>query len=164
MNRGSCRRLVSAASVWRMGVPTTVIAWVNIKKMIFHMANSITMLAFYNLLLLLRKRSGIWNSWRWNFIKKYGNLKFDGLGVVWNMKGKLLVISKTSSLLVMDKLFPRFDDGLGRCRLDVCFCMQICYYTGHWMWINGKIIDLLLIGIYFNFLNRNKFRMMTPLL
>ena len=44
-------------------------------------------------------------------------VNFYGLGVVWNMKGQLLVISKTYFVLVMDKLFPRFDDGFGKCRL-----------------------------------------------
>ena len=46
MNLFSCRRLVFEASVWRMGVPTTVLAWMKIKTMIFHMANSITVLHF----------------------------------------------------------------------------------------------------------------------
>ena len=56
-------------------------------------------------------------------MKKSDTLKFDGLGVVWNMKGQLLVISKTSFVLVVDKLFPRSNDGLGRCMFDVCFCV-----------------------------------------
>ena len=126
MNLFSCRRLVSRAYVWRMCVSTTVLAWVKIKKVIFHMANSITVLAFFNLLLLLWKRSKIWNNWMWTIMKKSGTLKFDGLGVVWNMKGELLVISKTSFVLVMDKLFPRSDDRLGKCRLDFFFFLQIC--------------------------------------
>ena len=56
MNLCYCKRLIYEASVWRMGVPTTVLAWMKIKKMIFHVANSITVLAFYNLL------------WKWNMI------------------------------------------------------------------------------------------------
>ena len=50
-------------------------------------------------------------------MKKFNTLKFDGLGIVRNMTGKLLFLSKTNFLLVVDKLFPRFDDGLGKCML-----------------------------------------------
>ena len=45
-------------------------------------------------------------------------LKLNGLGIVWNMKGQVLVISKTSSVLVVDKLFPRSDDGLGKVQTE----------------------------------------------
>jgi len=50
-------------------------------------------------------------------------LKLDWFGVVWNMKGHILVISKTNFVLVVDKLFPRSDDGLGKCKLNFCICM-----------------------------------------
>jgi len=73
-------------------------------------------------------------------------LKLNGLGVVWNMKGHVLVISKTSFVLVVDKLFPRSDDGLGKCKLNFCICMYNCCF----------------MGVCFNLLNRNRFRM-TPL-
>ena len=63
-------------------------------------------------------------------MKKFGTLKFDGLGVVQNMKGHLLVISKTCFVLVMDKLFPRFDDGLGKCRLGFAFAFTSALILG----------------------------------
>ena len=56
MNLCSCRRLVFEATIWRMSVPTIVLAWMKIKTVIFHVANSITVLAFLNLL------------WKWNRI------------------------------------------------------------------------------------------------
>ena len=165
MNLCSCRRLVSEAFVWRMGVPTTVLAWMKIETVIFHMANSITVLAFYNLLLLLLwKWSRIWNNCRWIFINKFDTLKFDGLGVVRNMKGHIFVISKTSSVLVVDKIFPRSDDGLGRWSVNICICIKICFWTWHWMWIDNNIIELLLMGVCLSVLNKKKFRMMTLLL
>jgi len=34
------------------------------------------------------------------------------------MKGDLLIISKACFVLVADKLFPRSDDGLGKCKLN----------------------------------------------
>ena len=162
MNLGSCRRLVSEASVWRMGVPTTVLAWMKIKTVIFHMANSITVLAFLNL--LSWKWNRIWNSCRWTVIQESDTLKYDGLGVVWNMKGHILVISKTNSVLVVDKLFPRSDDGLEKCRLNCCICMYICSSTRNWMWIICNFIFFLLMRVLLNILNRNRFRMVTLLL
>ena len=57
------------------------------------------------------------------------HLKFEGLGVVWNMKGQFLFISKTNYVIVMYKIFLRSDDGLGKCRVNFCICIQICACT-----------------------------------
>ena len=76
------------------------------------------------------------------------------------MKGHLLVISKTCYVLVMDKLFPRFDDGLEKCRLDFCFYIQICSCIG----LSDLNSFLLLMWVCLNVLNKNKFRMTTLLL
>ena len=140
MNLCSCKRFVFEAYVWRMSGFMTMLAWMKLKKVIFQMANSITVLAFHDLLLLLLlwKRSRVWNSWswtvmrsRWTVMNKSSTLKLNGLGVVWNMKGQVLVISKTSYVLVVDKLFPRSDDGLGKCRLSFCICMYNCCFIGY---------------------------------
>ena len=40
----------------------TMLTWMKIKTVIFHMDNSVTVLEFINLLLMLRNRSRIWNS------------------------------------------------------------------------------------------------------
>lgn len=40
---------------------------------------------------------------------------------------------KTSFVLGVDKLFPKFDDGLGKCRLSFCIYMYNCYFIGHWI-------------------------------
>jgi len=73
-------------------------------------------------------------------MKKSYTLKFDGFGIFWNMKGHILVISKTYSFLIVDNLFPRPDDGLGK--WDLKFCMGVCL----------------------NVLNKRRFRMMITLL
>jgi hypothetical protein len=41
-------------------------------------------------------------------------LELDWSGIIGNMKGNFLVISKSYSLLVVDDFFPRSDDGLGK--------------------------------------------------
>ena len=132
------------AKVWRMSGFMTMLTWMKIKTMIFHMAKLVTMFAYNNLMWMLWKRSRIWNSWRWAIMKKSGTLKLNGLGIVWNMKGHLLVISKTCYVLVMDKLFPRSKDGLGKCRLDVCFYIQIFSCTR----INDLNSFLMLMGFF----------------
>ena len=90
MNHYSCSMFVFEASVWRMIGFMTMLIWMKIKTVIFNMANSVTVLAFHNLLLLLWKRS---RSWKWTVIKESSTLKLDGLWVIWNMKGQVLVIS-----------------------------------------------------------------------
>ena len=169
MNLCSCRTFVFEASVWRMSGFMTVLTWTKIKTVIFQMANSVTVLAFHDLLLLLLlwKRDRFWNSrsWtimrsRWTVINESSTLKLNGLWVVWNMKGQVLVISKTSSVLVVDKLFPRSDDGLGKCRLSFC----ICIYNYCFIWMNCNIINMLLMGGCLNVLNKNRFTMVPILM
>jgi len=121
MNLYFCKRLVFEAYAWRMSSFMTVLTWMKIKIMIFHMAKLVTMLACNNLLWLLWKRTRIWNSWRWSVMKKSSTMELDGFWLIWNMKEHILFISKTSCVLVMEKLFPGSDGGLGKCILNFCF-------------------------------------------
>ena len=140
MNLCSYMTFVFEASVWRMTGFMTMLTWMKIKTVIFHMANSITVLAFHNLVLFLWKRRRIWNNWRWIVMKKSNTLKLDGLWVIWSMKGHFLVISKTSYVFVMNNIFPRSNDRLGKCMLSLCTCMQICFWNEHLILINLNII------------------------
>lgn len=97
--------------------------------------------------------------WRRTILKKSYTLKLDWFGVVWNMKGKVLVISKTNFVLVADKLFPSSDDQLGKCRLNFCIGMD----NSSWEVLND-LINLFLMGACFNVMNKNRFKMLTPLL
>ena len=41
-------------------------------------------------------------------------LKLDWLGVIRNVRGHFLFISKDGSMLIVNDLFPRSNDGLGK--------------------------------------------------
>lgn len=101
VNHCYCRSFVFGTSVWMMSVLATMLTRENIKMLIFHMANSIKVLASNNLLWL-------WNrsKWRWIILKKPSTMKLDGLGIVWNMKRHILVISKTDYVPVVNNFFP----------------------------------------------------------
>jgi hypothetical protein len=47
-------------------------------------------------------------------LKESNTLEFDWSGIIGNMKGNFLVISKSCSVIVVDDFFPRSDDGLGK--------------------------------------------------
>lgn len=118
-----------------------MLARVKIKTMIFHMANSITMLAFNNRGLLW-KRSKILNKWRWISMTKPNTFKMNGIGIVWSMKGHFLVISRTSYVLVLDKLLPRSGNGLGKCRLNFCICSWIGYCINSFSLLMGVCLNI----------------------
>lgn len=126
MNLCSCRRLISEAFVWTKSIFIKIIIWVNIKTMIFHMANLITMLAFDNPCLPWKKTS----KWNWVSLKKPNTLELNGIGVVSNMKWNILVISKTNYIHVNDKLFPRYDDQLQKRRINFCIFMKNSHEIG----------------------------------
>ena len=131
MNLCSYKRFVYEAYVWRMTSFITILTWMKIKTVIFQMANSVTVLEFHNLLLLLWKRGKMWNSWRWTVMKESNTLKLNGLWEIWNIKGNLLIISKTYFVLVVDKLFPRSDDELGKCKAKFFTCVYNCCFIGY---------------------------------
>ena len=76
-----------------------------------------------------------------------------------------LVISKVGSVLVLDDLFPRSDDGLEKYKLNMCMEIIIIFWSGI-MCFESDIIDMnmfkLLIWIMEKriVLNKNKFRML----
>lgn len=142
VNLCSYRRFVFETSVWRMSVFTTILSWVKVKTMIFHMANLVAMLPFDNFLLRMWRRK-VWNRWRWTAMKKSCTLKFYGLCVTWNMKGCLLIISKTCFVLVPNKLFLRSNDGLGSWNLNFYIYMKICSWNGYWMWIELNLTNFI---------------------
>lgn len=159
VNLHSCRRLVSEEFVWMMSIFMTMLTHVKIKIVIFRMANFVTMLLFDNLWLLW-KRSRIWKRWRWTIKKEPNTWKLDGFGEFESVKWDLLVISKSNYVLIVDKLFPRSDDRLRKCRLNLCLDMQIFSLNGHYMWINLHFNLLFLAGFYLsikqmNFINKN---------
>ena len=57
VNLHSYRRIVSITSIWMMSIFMTMLTWVNIKIVIFHMANFVTMLAFNHLWLWRRSKN-----------------------------------------------------------------------------------------------------------
>jgi hypothetical protein len=46
-------------------------------------------------------------------------MELDWYGIIRNMKGNFLVISKSYSIPVVDDFFPRSDDGIGNSFLNL---------------------------------------------
>ena len=44
-------------------------------------------------------------------------------------------------MLIMEKIFPRFDDELGKCMLNFFFFLQIYSFIGNMMGFNLNIRD-----------------------
>ena len=108
------------------------------------------------------------SSWRWTFIEESISLKLDWLGVILNVRGHFLVVSKVGSVLVVNNLFPRFDDGIGKYKWNLCMENIIFIWIYFWSgitWFESEIIDvnmcMLLIWIIEKriVLNKNSFRM-----
>jgi len=102
----------------------TMVTRMEIKTMIFHMTNSITILPFENMLWLCNR-----SKWRWIILKEPNNMKLDGLGIAKNMKGNILFISKTSFIHVAKNFFPMSNNGLGKCRTSLIIYNLINFYT-----------------------------------
>ena len=156
VNLLSSRFLQYEASLWRMSMISIVLLGVNIKSVIFHMANSIVVLEFWNLNQI----------WRWTFIKKSSSLKLDWLGVIRNVRGHFLVISKTGFVFVVNDLFPRSDNGLRKIKLNMCI---IFIWTFFWSVLTDLIECTVLMWIILKFkrsivLNNDKVRISFLLL
>ena len=161
MNLLSCRIIQYEAYVWRMSMLSTMLTRMKIKTIICYIANSITMLPFLTL---------DWNKWRLTFIKESITLKLDWLGVIRNVRGHFLVISKTSSKLVVNDLLPRSNDGIGKCKRNLCMENIIFIWIYFWsgiMCFESDIIDLDMCRLLIMWimekriaLKKNKFRML----
>ena len=106
-----------------MGVLSPMLARMNIKTLIFHVANSITVLAWKTLNL---------SEWIWNLVEESNTLKLDWLGEIETMNCHFLVVSKTSFVLVVADFFPRSDDWLVKCKCNLC--KHIFILILFWFW------------------------------
>lgn len=94
-----------------------------IKTLINKMINSITMLTFHNFRQI----------WRWTFrqigrgifIEESNTLKLNGCWIIWNEKCNCFFISKTKSMMAMNKFFPRSNSGLRKTKLNIVMLNNI---------------------------------------
>ena len=143
----SCKFPTFGTFVWRMIMLYTMLTRMKIKTLILHVANSMTMLAFRNLILNQ-------SMWRWIFFKESNTLEPDFLGIIWNVIGHFHFVSKTCFVLVVDDLFPRSDDGLGKCKRNLFMKSFIFNWIFFWSGITNLIMWWLLIGIILKFKKR----------
>jgi len=136
----SCEFLVFGTFVWRMIMLFAMLTWMKIKTLIFHVAHSMTALAFRNLLLN-------WSRWMWTFLNKSSTLKLDQFGIIRNMESHFLFISNTYSMLIVSDFLPRFDDWIGKRKLNLSMHNFIFICTYIWSWLIEMLLSWLLIWI-----------------
>ena len=96
---------------------------IKIKTLINKMANLIITLEFHNC-------RQIWRSTfrkiiRWIFIEKYSTLKLNEFWVIWNEKYNCFFVSKAKFMLVINKYFPRSNNGLRKTKLNIVMVNNI---------------------------------------
>jgi len=122
----SCRIFAFKKYVWMMTVLSTMLTRMKIGTLIFHVANLLKMLTFFNLLLN-------WSRWMWTMMKQSNTLELDCFGVIQIMKVDIFFIIDTSFVFIIYDFFLRSGDLLGKRKLNV-----IC------TWIWSCLTELLL--------------------
>ena len=116
---------------------STLLTRMEIKTPIFHVTNSMTMLAFPNLM-------KIWSKWRWNFLTKTSTLELDRFGIIRKVKHRFIVISKANFMLVLVDFV-----------CDLVLVLRVVVVSYHLSLLVGSVglsLDIFLVGLVFDHL------------
>lgn len=100
--------LAFEAFIWMMSVLTTMLTWMEIKIVIFHMANSVTMLAFHNIFCMKNT-----NKWIWIVMNKSNTMKLNRHKVVSNIKWQYFSYSIAVMFMLLRSSYQGLIMGFG---------------------------------------------------